>query len=195
MFVMRALLLVIVVAACHPTFSVGYDARPRVTGPLAGLRGQTVAPRTALVGAEPTVSPEPGGNYSLAIGGGAKDFTISAALHAHDASGSTVSLPAAGSPYYLDASANLDFSWSFLRWKMFSTNIHAGPTRNLLLDRSTGERSWGNGVRYGGGAALSVKFMTVFADYYNEAVAFNDGAAQGVSVISGVMVGVALRPR
>lgn len=64
----------------------------------------------------------------------------------------------------------------------------------LLLDRTTGERNWGNGVRFGAGAQYQLGPIAVYADAYREVVAFVGGVAQGTTTFDGITFGLALQP-
>jgi hypothetical protein len=188
---MRALLL-LGLAACH--VAIGTDVRSHTSGPLAKLATPQPIARAPLAG-DAAAPEDTGANYSLALGIGTKDFRIAAALHTRDASSSTLTIPLDGMRHYNNASAALDFQWSFLRLKHFATTIHAGPARTLLVDRGTGEHEWGFGARYGAGLELTWGYASVFADAYRESIVFDAGPAQGTSTVSGVMVGVAVHGR
>lgn len=166
-------------AGCHPRFAVGYDARPRAHGAMAAMKAP---PADALTAGTPAV-PD-GGDYSFAAGGGAKDFTISGALELHDV---TRDGP------YLTAAAGLDFDWRLIRYRWFSTAIHVGPRRTVMVDRDTGEREWGYGLRYGVGVAVAVSVIEVFADLHRDSLQFDFGPAAGDSSLSGLTLGLALR--
>jgi len=77
----------------------------------------------------------------------------------------------------------------------FGGGAAAGPVRMMLLDRSSGERTWGNGLRFGAGAQYRVGPVAIYADLYREVVAFGGGAAQGTTSLDGLTVGLALQPR
>ena len=186
-----ALLALAVLAACHPVVSVGYDTRSTTRGPLAALSGRAIAQRQTSAAATDQAAPD-GGTYTLAVGGGARDFTISGTLTAHDVTGASFASPSDGSPQYLTGAVGLDFGWTWLRWKALSTSLHAGPGRMVVLDRASGERSWGNGLHYGAGVAVSLKLVSLLADLHRDSFVFDDGPATGTSTMSGLTIGVAL---
>jgi hypothetical protein len=95
---------------------------------------------------------------------------------------------------YLATTLGADVRWSMFRWKGLSPTVAAGPARMLLLDRSTGERAWGNAVRFGAGLQYRLGSVAIYGDVYREAVAFSDGAATGTTMLDGVTFGLALQP-
>jgi hypothetical protein len=64
----------------------------------------------------------------------------------------------------------------------------------MLLDRSTGERVWGNAARVAGGAQLRLGPIAIYGDVYREMVMFSGGAANGTTTLDGVTFGVAIQP-
>src|SRR5678816_911282 len=77
-----------------------------------------------------------------------------AAAHADDAIDGVApgrrDQPAAGQRPQLLARGSV--RWSMFRWKGLSPSFAAGPVRMMLLDRTSAERTWGNGLRFGAGA-------------------------------------------
>jgi hypothetical protein len=80
------------------------------------------------------------------------------------------------------------------RWKGISPTLVAGPVRMLLLDRTTGARAWGNGVRFGAGVQYRLGPIAIYGDLYREVIAFSGGAAQGTTMLDGFTLGLALQP-
>jgi hypothetical protein len=186
----RLLVLAVCVAAagCHPKLSVGYDATAHTRGPLANL--QTISRVEAVTGAD-APAPAMGRNYSLGLGFGDKNFTIGALVNANNVSGSTLEI---NGPQYVTGSAALDFRYSWLRIKNFSAGMQLAPTRTILVDSTSGEHSWGSGVRFGGGIKLTAKSFSIYADAYQEKMIFVEGPAQGMSTRTGMTLGVAFQP-
>jgi hypothetical protein len=185
---MRCMFAVVValVAGCH--LRVGMDAASRSTGPL-----QAVMTRSTVSRADGVLNlpPANGRNYAIESGFGNRDITVNGLLTVHDVT-STSFTPGAG---YLTATAGANVRWSMFRWKGVSPSLAAGPVRMMLLDRSSGERTWGNGLRFGAGAQYRVGPVAIYADLYREVVAFGGGAAQGTTSLDGLTVGLALQPR
>ena len=188
---MRTVLVVVValLAGCHPRISLGYDTSASTKGPLANL--QTIPRVAPVTGALAPVPPE-GRNYSLGIGFGDKNFTIGPRIHANNVSGSTRDVMTG--PQYLSAAAALDFRYNFIRYKGFATTMMLAPSRTILVDSASGDHSWGSGVRYGGGLSFSLSAFSVYADAYQEKMVFVEGPAQGNSTRTGVTLGIAFQP-
>jgi hypothetical protein len=179
-------LVVAVVAGCH--LRLGMDAASRSTGPLQAVMRRSTVSRTDGVLNLPAAN---GRNYAIESGFGNRDITVSGLLAVHDVT-STSFTPGAG---YLSATAGASVRWSMFRWKGVSPSLAAGPVRMMLLDRSSGERTWGNGLRFSAGAQYRVGPVAIYADVYREVVAFGAGAAEGTTSLDGLTVGLALQPR
>jgi len=108
----------------------------------------------------------------------------------HDVT-STSFTPGAG---YLATTLGANVRWTMLRWHGLSPSLGAGPARVLLLDRTTGERTWGNGLRFAAGAYYRVGPVAIYGDLYREIAAFSGGPATGTSTLDGITLGVALQP-
>lgn len=193
----RWLALACVLGGCHPYIAAGLDATGKAHGPLANVMSTPVATaRTTSAAEAPTPAPS-GNSYSLAVGGGSKDFTIEGGFHVHDVAQGTFALPdpatIAGTPHYAMGSASLDFRWSWLRFKHWSTNVHAGPAVGLVLDCTSGAASVAEGFRYGAGLAVSLSKFSVFGDVYRTGFVFDGGPADGFSDLTGVTVGLAFQ--
>lgn len=160
----RVVVLALLVTGCRPYISAGYDASAHVNGPLAGM----------MQGSTPS--------YSVAVGGGARDFTVQLAAQKRDAG-----------PQEVAPSSSLDLAWTWLRFRHVSTNVHAGGAGMLLVDRMTGEHAFGEGFRYGAALDLQASIVHVIVDYYRVGVVFGDGPATGFSDMTGVMLGVMVR--
>lgn len=184
----KVALAVCLAAGCHPKMSVGYDATAHVRGPLANL--QTISRVEAVTGTDTPPPPE-GRNYSLGIGFGDKRFTVGGRVSANNLSGSSLEIEGA---QYMSASGALDVRYNVLRIEHFSLRLQLAPTRTLLLDSTDGTRSWGSGLRYGGGIAVSLAAFSIYADAYQEQMIFIEGPAEGRSTRTGITVGLAFHP-
>ena len=178
-------LALLMVAGCH--LRAGVDAAARTTGPLGVMMSQATVSRTTGVVNLPT---DDGRNYGLEAGFGNKTFTINGVLAVHDVT-STSFTPGAG---VLAATLGANVRWAALHWKGLAPTLAAGPVRTVLVDRTTGDRTWGNGVRFGGGAYYRIGPVAIYGDLYREVVVFGSGAATGTSKLDGVTFGVALEP-
>ncbi|MGE5183279.1 MAG: hypothetical protein ACM31C_14515 [Acidobacteriota bacterium] len=164
-------------------------------GPLAAALNQPMPQaRTAAlapVGGSTTAAPAATSSYSVAVGGGARDFTVALALHAHNYPAGGYG--AAAGPETVASSSSLDLAWTWLRFRHVSTNVHAGGAGMLLVDRATGDHAMGEGFRYGAALAVNASIVTAFVDYYRVGVVFGGGPATGFSELSGVMLGLMIR--
>jgi hypothetical protein len=184
MFTRLAVLLAIL-GGCH--LQAGVDAASRVNGPLQTLMSQSTVSRSDGVTNLPAAD---SGNYTLEAGFGNKTFTVNGVLAMHQVT-STSFTPGAG---YLATTMAANIRWAAFRWKGLSPMLAAGPARMLLLDRTTGDRAWGNGVRAVAGVQYKLGPIAVYGDFYHEVVVFDGGAAQGTTTLDGVSVGLALHP-
>lgn len=181
----QILIALTVLASCH--LRLGADAAARSTGPLAAVMTQaTVSRATGVV----SLPPDGGRNYAMEAGVGNDTFTANALVAVHDVT-STSFTAGTGS---LAATVGVDVRWRVLRWHGLSPSLAAGPARVVLVDRTTGDRSWGNGLRFGAGAQYQLGRIAIYADAYREIVAFSDGPATGTSTLDGVTVGLSLQP-
>jgi hypothetical protein len=64
----------------------------------------------------------------------------------------------------------------------------------VLVDRTSGERTWGNALQGAAGLQLRLGPVAVYGDVYREMTSFRDGAASGATTIEGVTVGLAIQP-
>lgn len=192
----RWIVVACVLMGCHHAYvSASYDTTSKVHGPLANLVSAPIAARTTgVAAAEAPVAPS-GNSYSLAVGGGVRDFTIELAFHAHEIADKTFALPDPatinGTPHYITGSTSLDMRLTWLRTHHISTNVHVGPAAMLMLDRTTGSVEFGQGFRYGGAVAVSFSKMIAYVDLYRTGILFADGPATGFSDVSGVAFGLA----
>jgi hypothetical protein len=177
--------VLVVLSGCH--LRAGLDAASRTNGPLRTVMSQSTVSRDDGV---LNLPPANGRSYALEAGFGNSTVTFNGALAVHDVT-STSFTPGAG---YLATTLGGNIRWSVLRWKGLSPTIAVGPDRMLLLDRTTGERTWGNGLRLGTGVQYRLGPIAVYGDLYREIVAFSGGAAQGTTTLDGITFGVALQP-
>jgi len=185
--VAAGIVVVALATGCSPRLHVGMDSQTTTTGPLGNLQAQ---PRLAAID-EVRPAPPEGRNVAFGIGYGDRDFQLGLGVRGNGVSGSTLEV---GGPRYLSAAASLDFRYHFLRYKWFSAGVKLAPTRTLLVDTMSNERHWGSGVTYGGGGALTLGAVQVYADVYEERIVFGDGPATGVSARQGVTIGLAFQP-
>jgi hypothetical protein len=177
--------LLVAVTGCH--LRAGFDAASRTRGPLHSVMSRsTVSSQDGVL----NLPPANGRNYSLEAGFGNRIFTLDGLLAVHDVVPTSFT-PGAG---YLSATVGASVRWSMLRWKGLTPSIAAGPVRMMLLDRTTAERAWGNGLRFGAGAQYQLGPIAVYGHFYREVVAFDGGAAQGTTNLDGVTIGLALQP-
>jgi hypothetical protein len=183
---MRPLLLAVlaVLGACH--LRAGLDATSRATGPLHAAMSQATVSRTDGV---INLPPENGRNYSLEAGFGNKRFSINSVLAVHDVT-STSFTPGSG---MLAGTIAANVRWTMFDWHHLTPSLAAGPARMMILDRTSGDRTWGNGVRFGGGAQYQLGPVALYTDLYREVVAFGGGA--GTTTLDGITVGLALQPK
>ncbi len=186
---MHRISLVALFVGCHPRLSVGYDATAHTRGPLAQL--QPIARITAVTGT-PAPPPPAGTNVSAGVAIGDRLFALGLRVHANNLSGSTLD-PLRG-PQYVSAAAALDFRFAWVRFRRVALTSVLAPTRTWLLDSTSGDASWGSGIRYSAGVEVSVSRFAVYADAFQELVVFIDGPAAGHSRRSGVTLGLAVRP-
>src|SRR5262249_48304553 len=111
-------------------------------------------------------------------------------LAVHDVT-STSFTPGAG---YLATTVGGNVRWMMLHWKGLSPTLAAGPARMMLLDRSSGQRTWGNALRVSSGLQYKLGPVAIYGDVYREAVQFSSGAATGTTMLDGVTVGLAIQP-
>jgi hypothetical protein len=174
----------IVLPGCH--LRAGMDAASRANGPLHTVMSQSTVSRDGVL----NLPPSNGRNYALEAGFGNTTFTFNSLLAVHDVT-STSFTAGAG---YLATTVGGDVRWAVLRWKGLSPSLATGPARVLLLDRTTGARTWGNALRFGAGAQYRIGPIAIYGDVYREIVAFSGGAAQGTTTLDGVTFGLALEP-
>ncbi len=196
----RMIVLAALTTGCGAYMTAGVDSNYKVSGGLAQPMKQTVtadarvAKAASAAGIDTSSSDQPaaGSTYTLGLGWGVKQFQIGLGLQAHDVDKSTFSFADTSSPLYATATASLDVTWTPLRWNMFSTFVHAGPTVGVLVDRATGGYDTGKGLRFGAGVAVSLSVATLFLDVYQTELSFAEGPAQGMSEISGATIGIGI---
>jgi hypothetical protein len=177
--------LLVVLTGCH--LRAGLDAASRADGPLHAVMSQsTVSRQDGVI----NLPPANGRNYALEAGFGRNGVTVSGLFAVHDVT-STSFTPGAG---YLATTLGGSVRWAFARWKGLSPVVAAGPARMLLLDRTTGERTWGSVLRGSAGVQYRLGPIAIYGDLYREVVTFGEGAATGTTLLDGVTVGLALTP-
>jgi hypothetical protein len=177
--------ILLAVSGCH--LRAGYDAASRANGPMQAMMARSSVSRSDGVINLPAAN---GHNYSLEAGFGNSTVTVNGLMVAHGVT-STSFTPGAG---YLATTLGGNVRWTPYTWKGLSTTLAGGPARVLLLDRSSGERTWGNALRFGSGLQYRLGPVAIYGDWYREMVAFSDGAASGNTTIDGITVGLALQP-
>lgn len=171
---------------CH--LRAGYDAASRVNGPLHTLMASSTTSRSDGVTTLPTTD---GHNYTLEAGFGLKSISVNGLIAVHNVTSSSFT-PGGG---YLASTFGLDVRWQIFDWHGFEPSLVAGPGRMMLLDRSSGDRQWGNVLRFGVGAQYKLGPIAIYGDAYREIVAFNaDSAASGNTTLDGLTIGLALQP-
>lgn len=184
-----SVLFLAVLAACTPRVSVAYDASARLSGPLANLNG--IARLTAVTGL-PVRPPPEGKTFSLGVGGGTRWLTVGGRLFANNISG--VTLDAYTGPQYVSAGAALDVRGALAIIYGLSATLQLSPTRTLLIDTTTADSSWGNGIRYGAGLSYALWMVHLYADVFQEQLWFGEGPATGNSTRTGLTIGLAFQP-
>lgn len=199
----RILLLAFVaMTGCSAYVHGGYDTAWSVKGPLAGVVGQAAG---AVPGARTSAAAAPaapvavGNSYSGGVGVGGRDFQVEVGVHVHDVTADSFSMPdatgavAAESPRYLTASASLEARWAWARLSRFASFVHGGPVHALIVDRTSGLTTSGDGYRFGANLELALGPVTAYVDAYRETVGFGEGPAAGWSDLQGVTVGATFR--
>ncbi|CAN5898941.1 hypothetical protein BH11MYX3_BH11MYX3_01050 [soil metagenome] len=187
---LRVLVIAAVLAGCHPKLSAGYDTTAHVRGPLANL---TSIPRVAaFTGIEGTTPAPEGRTINAGVAFGDKVFQIGIGMRANNIAKST--LDAINGPQYVSAAASLEFRYTWVRIKNFSTNLVLAPTRTLLVDSASANYTWGSGIRYGAGVLVKFHALGIYADGYQEKIVFSEGPAFGNSTRTGLSIGLAFQP-
>lgn len=186
---LRTLVLLMLVG-CRPYMAAGYDTMSGGTGPLAQVSSDNQVARPAE-GADVVAAPTaPGRNLAFAIGGGVKDFRIELGVQPRNVSGDSFSF-SDSSKRFVTALASLDARWTPIRVSRFAGSLHVGPTGAVVVDKMQG-LSYGQGIRFGATAAVSVAGLSLYADVYRCDVGFDAGPAAGMSSLTGMTVGLAL---
>ena len=181
----RMIVLAALATGCGAYLTGGIDTSSKVSGGLA----QPMKATRVADAAAPTATAI-GKTYTLGVGWGIESFAIGFSLQGHDVDRQTFAFSDTSAPRYATATASLDVQWAPVRWKMFSTFVHAGPSVGALIDRTTGGYDVGKGVRFGAGLAVSFFVVTAFVDLYQMQLEFSSGAAQGMSQITGATIGI-----
>jgi len=180
------LFVLLVVTSCH--LRTGLDAASRINGPLGAVMTRSSVSRSDGV---LNLPPTSGHNYALEAGFGNSTLTVNGLLAVHDVASTSFT----AGPGTLATTLGANVRWAMFLWKGLSPTVAAGPARMMLLDRATGERTWGNAVRFGAGIQYRLGPVAIYGDVYREAVAFSDGAAAGTTMLDGVTLGLALQPK
>jgi len=166
-----------VLAACHPQLAAGFDTSSHVSGPVSSM----VTPIARAPGA--TEAPPPGRSVSMWIGAGKRYVSLDAGLHLHDIDSQTTTF----------ATASLDVRFTIPFYNHFAFGGHFGPAAGAIVDRTSGDNGFGQGMRFGGLVSANVGAFGVFADLYETELVFFNGPAQGASKLTGLIFGIALR--
>ncbi|MBP6629441.1 MAG: hypothetical protein KBG28_32120 [Kofleriaceae bacterium] len=178
------LALAAVAAGCGPGYmAAGYDAKWACHGPMAA-----------------TVDDVQGESGSVGVGMGSRAFAVEAWIHGHNVTSQSLALPSwsadqglsTEAPRYLGASSSLMARWGWLQKGPVTVSLSGGPTRALLIDRMSGERSWGTGYRYGTGFELAMGPITASVSAYRGELYFAGGPADGHSTLVGTTLGLAV---
>jgi hypothetical protein len=161
--------LPLALVACTPSLSVGYETHTRLSGPMA----------TMMVDDTRSVSADVGGNFNKRVG-----LTLGARVH--DTNFSAV-------PRYMFASTSIDVRYRPLVLKHLIGELHVGPAGGVMFDSGMLDYDIGQGVRYGVMIAAKLGPVAAYADLYQTKLVFEDGAAKGVSTLTGLTVGLSLR--
>lgn len=174
---MKLLAVLVLVTACHPFISAGYDANPKIGGKLASMVTPTARTADGTAVAPSATAP----SYAFALGGGTRDFTVALGVQTHEIASQV-----------LAPTASLDFTANLFRFHGATLAMHAGPGAGALLDMGTLQYGFGQGYRAGGTFGLSLGPAMIFVDVSRTGILFMDGPAQGASDFTGATFGLAL---
>ena len=175
---LKLYVICLVMAACHPQLAAGYETTSHVSGPLNNMVSPVAREPSATEA--PTASPK---SFSVWLGGGSRYASIDAGLHLHDIDSQVAML----------ATASLDMRVTVPFYNHFAIGGHLGPAAGAVVDRTTGDHAFGEGVRFGGLVSVNVGSVGVFADLYETEMLFVGSSAQGASKLTGLLFGIALR--
>jgi hypothetical protein len=189
---LRAAVLLTMLAACHPYVIGGYDVSSTTSGPMSSMMGESVATARQLPGTVALAAPTtPAHTYSLAFGFGSKDFGAEIGVHEFGASTSVFD-SSDSSQRYVTTTGSVDLRWTPIRWKYFSGYVHAGPSVGAVIDKGAHDTTWGQGVRYGGGVMVSFPVLLIYVDASRTALEMSDGDAKGFNQLGGITLGVGI---
>jgi hypothetical protein len=189
---LRAAVLLTMLAACHPYVLGGYDVGSTTSGPMSSMMGESVASARQLPGTVAAASPTtPAHTYSLAFGFGSKDFGAEIGVHEFGASTSMFDT-ADASQRYVTTTGSVDLRWTPIRWKYFSGYVHAGPSVGAIVDKGAHDTTWGQGIRYGGGVMVSFPVVLIYMDASRTALQMSDGDAKGFNQLGGITLGIGI---
>jgi len=189
----RVVLLLTILTACHPYVTGGYDVSSTVSGPMSSLMGESVETARTLPGqtALAAAPASPSHTYSLAVGFGTKDFGVEIGAHEYGASSSMFDT-ADSAQRYVTTTGSVDLKWAPVRWKYFSAYVHAGPSVGVVVDKGAQSTTFGQGVRYGGGVAITLPVVMLYLDASRTALQMADGDAKGFNQLGGITVGIGI---
>lgn len=195
---MKLVAVVALLAGCAPTLAAGYDAHSHLSGPIANMVTQPAASAREDGPSAPPVDDTRSYSFALGAGFSGGRFGIELGTHLHDVNGASFSLPSAmgvdpTSPRYLLATTSLDVRIRWLSFHHVVSELHAGPAAGMLVDRAMIGKQFGNGYRFGAMVGGQLGPLNVFADVYETDMAFDAGEAKGMSTLTGITLGVALR--
>jgi len=190
---MVRVLFLAIFAACHPYVTGGYDVSSTVSGPMSSMMNASVATARTLPGQAAIAATTAGAShtYSLALGMGTKDFSAELGFHEYGASSSMFEM-ADSSQRYVTTTGGVDLKWAPIRWKYVSAYVHAGPSVGSIVDKGARATAWGQGVRYGGGIAITLPVVMVFLDASRTALQMSDGDAKGFNQLGGITLGIGI---
>jgi hypothetical protein len=173
--------LLLATAACGPAYMTAAAQPARsIRGPLAPVIDQAPGGDTGYTG-------------SLGIGLGNRHLGFEGQVHALNIGKGTFAAPVdAAMGRWATVQTTMEARWTFLRWGRFGIQARGGGTHAAIVDKMSGDRSWGIGYTYGAGVELQFKNVTFWANASETRLRFMDGPATGASYLRGVTLGVAL---
>lgn len=174
--------LALLTGACGPAYlTVATRPRGTVTGPLAPVIDQMPGRTEGYTGA-------------VGVGLGNRHLGFEVQVHGLNVGKGTFAAPVDdGMGRWAVAQATAEARWTWLRWGRLGLQVRGGGNHTAIVDKMTGERTWGIGYTIGAGAEVNVsKAITVWAAASDTFVKFMDGPADGNSDLRDLTVGLAL---